>query len=200
MKKRNNNILLYSRLSNAKENFLFVMSIIEIFGLILLISFGWISIIKESEMIISIIIGIVIFLLILWRLMKVIRLIYLFIFRYFYPIMIIQNSNIKILGNSTRYMTYSFDNVRSIKGKFYSSVKTFVLTRESPRVIFFSEILISMKNGEDVFVELINTSLKTKGKRESLLELKSRSGIIGKFLAKELGVDYFWENKMIDIA
>ena len=193
LKKQNGRIEIFRRNNNSNEIYSLAIQLIKIVSFFTFILLGGIILFQTNEQSISMMILLLVILFLIWILVSEITDLIVTLKRNSKPILIIENSKVHIMNEYGNYDQPEISNIRSVGGRIYTKIKGV----ENPKIIYYSEIFLSLNNGNHLTFDVINSSkLFRPLAKDSIKEIRLKSKSIGSFIAKKLNVQFFMENKI----
>lgn len=198
IKEENGQIKIYKRFNNVHEIASSLISLVVGISLIafLLLSFFVIFNSKDNDYLRSgLLIGINVFT--IYMIYQIFYSFFIEMNRLWYPILTIQDKKIVVKDNKGRFVTENIDNVRSINATLRKEKRSFLLRSHSTKIVCFSEIFISMRNGRNLYFDsMISSELSESSISELTKELKKKSKTIGDYLSNKLETQFYWNSEI----
>lgn len=193
LRQQDGSIEIYRKQNNPNEFFSFGIHLIKIVSFLVFILFGGIILFQGFEQSIRMLFLVAFVLLLIWFLYGEITDLITVLRRNAKPILIIEKSKVHTINEQGKYTQTEVQNIKAVYGKVYTEMKG----REDPKRIYFGELFFTLKNGNHLFIDVINSSkLFTPLAKEDIKEVRGKLKTIGSFIAEKVQVQFFLENKV----
>lgn len=199
IQRTNNQIRIFKKFNNIHEIAEFGMNAVQIAGFGIFVVFGSIAFSNEKEFTLSLLFIIPIFLFLFWYIFLLTKALLTNIKRIIIPILIIENTIIRIQDEKGKTTILKITDVREIQAKIYYDIENLNYGIQ-PRPMFYTEITLYLNGDKHILFDIINPSTFFIKEYSASKELKENAKEIGSFLSKELNVPFFLTNKIIDAS
>lgn len=197
--RKKDRIALFKKANNPNEVFTFFLRLLKILGYMIFIPFASISLFRAGEFSWQLLFFIPLTLFVAWLLFYELQDLIIYLKRYARPILLLQKEYLELFDEKGLRQQIPLPNIRSLKGKIYRELLDSNRRVHFRNKIYFGELVVQLKDGRNVPIDLFNTTKTGRTLKEEVLQdVKRAMKKVGILLGKELEVQYFLEKGISD--